>query len=81
MTTSPTTTALPVILHLPANAPGAARYWNALARRLAGKVDAIDANRWGLRELRAHYPHLIGKRIYRASTGGKWGKSSQIVTL
>lgn len=56
-------------------------YWNSLANRLQNKVSAIDPDRLPLYQLRQSHPELIGCKVYRASTGGKWGKSSQIVTL
>jgi len=56
-----------------------ARYWQAARRKLAGKVDLIDPARESLKDLRARFPK--GTRVYRASTGGVWGKSSCIVTL
>lgn len=61
--------------------PHARKYWESLARKLAGQVDVIDPVRVDLRDLRKARPDLIGKKLYRASTGGKWGKSSKIVTL
>ncbi len=58
---------------------GMARYWHATARRLGRRVDVVDPWRADLRTLRAEYPR--GTRVYRASTGGRWGKSATIVTL
>lgn len=56
-----------------------AAYWGALAKKMEGRVDIIDPQRLPLVELRACY--AAGTRVYRASTGGKWGKSASIVTL
>lgn len=61
--------------------PAQARYWNALARREALRVEYVDPFRTPLRELRATHPELRGHKIYRASTGGRYGKSKQIVVL
>lgn len=58
---------------------GKLRYWTATQRKLVGKVDLVDPARESLKDLRARLPK--GTRVYRASTGGKWGKSSCIVTL
>jgi len=58
---------------------GQARYWNKKAKDLTGKVDLLDPAREDLRVLRKKYTK--GTRVYRASTGGKWGKSVDIVIL
>lgn len=58
--------------------PGMARYWVAKAASLAGKVDFVDPWRLSVASLRKRG---ISGVIYRASTGGRWGKSSAIVTL
>lgn len=60
---------------------GMARYWNSKAIQLAPRVAAVDPFRTPLRVLRASRPDLLGRSVYRASTGGRWGKSAQIVTL
>jgi hypothetical protein len=59
--------------------PGMARYWNAKAKKMTGRVNVIDPWRKQLKDLREQYP--AGTRVYRASTGGKWGKSASIATL
>lgn len=59
--------------------PGQARYWHCVARNEALRVNIVDPRRLPLRTLRSRYP--AGTVVYRASTGGKWGKSAQIVTL
>lgn len=69
---------LPAILGEGRLSPARARYWRALARRMAGRVDLIDPDRRSLRDLRQT---LRGVRLYRASTGGRWGKSAAIVRL
>lgn len=56
---------------------GQACYWTCLSRKT--RADVVDPHRCSLRDLRAVYPS--GTRVYRASTGGKWGKSAVIVTL
>lgn len=58
---------------------GQARYWNAQVSQLAGRVDVIDPWRHSLRDLRDM--GYTGQKVYRASTGGKYGKSSQIRTV
>ena len=60
---------------------GMRRYWNALAARMAGRVQVVDPWRQNLRTLRTARPDLRGKFCYRASTGGTWGKSAQTVKL
>ena len=60
-------------------APGALRYWRALAQRENLRVQVVDPFREPLKTLREEYPK--GTVVYRASTGGRWGKSSSIVTL
>lgn len=55
------------------------RYWTACARRMAGRAQYVDPNRHTLAWLRERFPACT--TIYRASTGGKWGKSACIVTL
>lgn len=57
---------------------GMARYWNSLAAKRSN-LDVIDPWRTPLKELRNYYP--AGTKVYRASTGGRWGKSAQIVVL
>jgi hypothetical protein len=69
----------PVIINAEAMTPAMARYWNQLAARLTGRVDIVDPWRHSLRDLRTQY--CSGVRVYRASTGGRWGKSSETVTL
>jgi hypothetical protein len=69
----------PMIINSHLLTPMQARYWSSLARRMQSRVQIIDPNRRPLKVLRALYG--TGKTVYRASTGGKWGKSSQIVTL
>lgn len=54
------------------------RYWRKLARENCLKCKYVDAFRRPLKELRAL--GLTGP-VYRASTGGRWGKSAQIVNL
>lgn len=56
---------------------GMARYWNCKARK-EKRVDYLDPWRYSIRELKAR--GFKGK-IYRASTGGTWGKSAQIIEL
>ncbi|MCK9570219.1 hypothetical protein M0R72_14840 [Candidatus Pacearchaeota archaeon] len=56
-----------------------ALYWNTLARKLGKRVDVVDPWRADMKMLRAEYP--LGTRVYRASTGGRWGRSAEIVTL
>ena len=56
-----------------------ARYWRAKAEELKGQVDVLDPWRARMTALRDEFPK--GTRIYRASTGGQWGKSAVIVTL
>ncbi len=73
-------TNLPTIVDADRMTPGMARYWNAQRRNLAGRVDLIDPWRRSLRELRKIYGETH-TTVYRASTGGRWGKSSQIVHL
>jgi hypothetical protein len=58
--------------------PGQARYWLAQQRQMAGRVTLIDPWRKPLRELRKTHP---GHIVYRASTGGRWGKSASTVRL
>ena len=58
---------------------GMIRYWSCLAKRLVGHVTLIDPYRTPLHILRKEYSK--GTKVYRASTGGKWGKSKEIVTL
>jgi len=56
-----------------------ARYWYALAKRMSYKVQIVDPWRCNLDYLRSIYP--AGVKVYQASTSGRWGKSSRIVTL
>lgn len=71
------------IYRLDALSPAQRRYWlklssnNARVRHL--KVQLIDPFRTPLSQLRQQYPS--GTVVYRASTGGKYGKSAQIVRL
>jgi hypothetical protein len=58
--------------------PSAARYWRFL-QRTRTDVDLIDPWRHPLKLLRANYPK--GTIVYRASTGGRWGKSAHIAVL
>ena len=67
------------VLGLESLSPARRRYWTALARRLGSSVDVVDPDRRTLKELRAMFP--VGTVVYRASTGGRWGKSSQRVRL
>ncbi len=55
------------------------RYWSSCAKREALRAQYVDPARHTLRHLRSILPE--GTRVYRASTGGKWGKSACIVTL
>lgn len=73
------TNATPCIIQENRLSPGQLRYWKALARKMSGRVNLVDPWRWTLKDLRAKYP--AGYVVYRASTGGKWGRSSEIVTL
>lgn len=74
-----TTPTLPVILSESALSPGQLRYWRSAARHWAGQVDYLDPSRLSLRRLRELLP--AGSVVYRASTGGRWGKSHSIVRL
>lgn len=60
--------------------PGMARYWNCMLREeLARKVPRftlIDPWRLTLKQLAAM--GYSGRTVYRASTGGTYGKSAQI---
>jgi len=56
---------------------GMAKYWEKLAT--SSRYDVVDPWRASLLQLRQEYP--VGTRVYRASTGGRWGKSHQVVTL
>jgi len=69
----------PYIHHADKLTAGMRPYWTKLAQRLAGQVDIIDPWRTKLVDLRAEY--VPGCKVYRASTGGRWGKSAVIVTL
>ena len=63
-------------------APSAVSYWARIARDLVDDVDVVETGcgvRRSLAEWRRRFP--AGTRIRRVSTGGKWGKSVQIVTL
>jgi hypothetical protein len=51
----------------------------ARGRRLAGRVDLVDPWRTDLRDLRAEYGR--GIKVYRASTGGLWGKCVELRSL
>lgn len=68
----------PIIIGESNLTPAQSRYWTALARKMIGRVDIIDPWRGNLRDRRAEYP---GRSIYRASTGGRYGKSAEIVKL
>lgn len=72
---------LPTVIDAQNMSPHMARYWHALAKKMTGRVSAIDPWRIALATLRQQHPELRGRRIYRASTGGRWGKSAQIVTV
>lgn len=61
-----------LIRHAAEMTPGMARYWNKVAATKA--VDVVDPWRADLKSLRAEYPK--GTKVYRASTGGRWGKSA-----
>ena len=54
-------------------------YWNRKARDLNGRVDVIDPWRFVMKDLRKVF--RSGLKVYRASTGGRWGKSSSIEVL
>lgn len=55
-------------------------YWLKTATRLAAQgVQVVDTLRYSLRELREALPR--GTKVYRASTGGKWGRSAEVVKL
>lgn len=69
----------PHIVYASRMTPMQSRYWLALRGRLGNTIDLIDPFRHSLRELRQIFPS--GLRIYRASTGGKYGKSATITTL
>lgn len=71
---------LPEILDENKMTPGMARYWKAQQVKLAGRVSVIDPWRTPLRELRSR-AELLGKKVYRASTGGRYGKSAQITVI
>lgn len=55
--------------------PAMARYWRMKARELENHVDVVDPWRADLAVLRKEYPK--GTKVYRASTGGRWGKSAE----
>lgn len=74
-----TTMTKPLIHRAEDMTPGQARYWNALAKKLEGRVDIIDPFREDMKTLRALYPK--GTIVYRASTSGPYGRSAQIKTL
>lgn len=57
----------------------ARRYWESCSRKYVGRVHVIDPRRESMKTLRSMYGP--GTIIRRASTGGKWGRSAQIVTL
>lgn len=69
----------PEILQENTLSPQRLRYWSSLAAKLTGRVDYIDPNRTPLKELRKRLP--INSKVYRASTGGRWGKSAEIRTI
>jgi len=71
---------IPIIINKEKMSPMMARYWNSVAEKYKD-IDVIDPWRFSLKELREKYPQFIGKKIYRASTGGRWGKSKQIRIL
>jgi len=54
-------------------------YWEKKAESLTGKVDVVDPWRYRVETLKRMFPR--GTRVYRASTGGRWGKSAEIYTL
>jgi hypothetical protein len=57
--------------------PHQRRYWGSFAGRGAA-IDIVDPDRRPLRSLRKRWG---GCRLYRASTGGRWGKSAATVRL
>lgn len=60
---------------------GEARYWrnpNLHARLRRANVTLIDPWRTPLKDL---VPRYEGNIVYRASTGGRWGKSAEIKRL
>lgn len=59
--------------------PAQSRYWNSCAKREALRAQVVDPFRHSLKELRSILP--AGTTVYRASTGGKWGKSAQVVSI
>jgi hypothetical protein len=59
--------------------PAMQRHWRAKAFKFRGVVNLIDPWRTRLSKLRTLYPK--GTVVYRASTGGTWGKSAEIVRL
>lgn len=60
--------------------PGQARYWNSVLKEERGRkvqrVSVIDPWRHTLRQLADM--GYSGRMVYRASTGGRWGKSVEI---
>lgn len=67
-------------------APGSLKYWLDRRRQLMvsgnrGDVSVIDPRRHTLSQLRSCFPEIKGRKVLRASTGGKWGKSVDIVTV
>lgn len=66
---------VPTILGESALTPMQLRYWRALAKKMAGRCEYVDPFRDSIRSLKSR--GFYG-RIYRASTGGKWGKSAEI---
>ena len=72
-----------IVLGIDNLTPAMRRYWcsESLANR-ASRMGAsvIDPFRKPLRELRKH-EWLVGRKVYRASTGGKWGKSAQVAMI
>lgn len=62
---------------------GQKRYWlsaSVQTRAAARGCSLIDPWRRKLKVLRTN-PEWIGKKVYRASTGGRWGKSATIETI
>lgn len=73
----PVTHLLAVIHRAEKMSAGMRPYWTYIAR--TDSADVIDPWRTPLRSLRQVYPR--GTLVYRASTGGRWGKSAQRVRL
>ena len=73
---------MPVILGISTMSRQRSAYWLSVARRYAGKIKVIDPDRRPLRSIRPLLAEMgITGKLYRASTGGKWGKSKEIVVI